>query len=238
MKKSFQFIIIIFLIISSLNYIVFAQQQQQSGSNNDKYSTVAPEDLTLEELFLGLKNVPLDSLVPIVQAGDDHDLLLIVVQMLAANKSKEAIDLLIKILDIGVNNVKVENGVIVNNFWDVRVEAAYVLGELKAKDAVPKLIEILQKDNDPIVKAYIAMALGKIGDKTVVPVLINLLQIYKNEYKSSNAPLIYGIIVALGDLGDPQAYGVLLEVSQGNFPMYIRQIAIQSIKKIQTGGKS
>lgn len=233
MKRNIFFLLIILFLFPGL---IFAQQQQQSGSNN-KYSTETPEDLTLEELFLGLQNVPVDSLAQIVQAGDDHDLLLVTIQMLAANKSKEAIDLLIKILDIGVNNVKTENGVIVNNFWDVRVEAAYILGELKAKEAVPKLVELLQKDNDPIVKAYVAMALGKIGDTSVVPLLINLLQMYKSEYKSSNAPLIYGLIVALGDLGDPQAYGVLLEVSQGNYPMYIRQMAIQSIKKIQTGKK-
>jgi len=235
MKKFSSYFLIVFSFFIIFSYISFGQQS--SGNDSGKYSTESPEDLTLEELFLGLQNIPLDSLATIVQAGDDHDLLLIVVQLLSANKSKESIELLIKILDIGVNNVKTENGVIVNNFWDIRVEAAYILGELKAKEAVPKLVEILKKDNDPIVKAYVAMALGKIGDKSVVPLLIELLQIYKNEYKSSNAPLIYGIIVALGDLGDPMAIGVLLEVSQGSFPMYIRQMAIQSIKKIQSGGK-
>jgi len=222
----------IFLLVFIIFFIVFVYAQE--GEKGSPYSVEEPEDLTLEELFLGLPEISLDSIEQIVEAGDNHDLLLTMIEILKNNGSDRAIDLLIDVLDIGVTNVKIENGLIVNNFWDVRVEACIALGELKAEKAVEKLIYTLINDPDPIVKTYAAMSLGKIGDKKAVQPLIRILKFYRTEYKSTNAPLIYGLIIALGELGDPAAFAILLEISQGPYPQFIKQTAITAIKKIQS----
>lgn len=221
-------IVLVFVAIFSIS--IFAQE----GEDNNPYNTEEPENLTLEELFLGLQNIPLESVKTVIEAGNNHDLLLTMIQVLKNKGDDESVDLLMDVLDIGIKNVSTQNGKILNDFWDVRVEACIALGELKAKKAVKKLQETLISDPDPIVKTYAAIALGKIGDKSAVPTLINMLNYYKSEYRSQTAPLFYGIIVALGDLGDPQAFAILLEISQGPYPQFIKQTAITSIKKIQS----
>lgn len=227
MNKKF---IMIFILVFIMSLTIFAQE----GEDNSPYNTEQPENLTLEELFLGLQNIPLESVKTVIEAGNNHDLLLTMIEILKNKGDEESINLLMDVLDIGIKNVSTQNGRILNNFWDVRVEACIALGELKAKNAVKKLQDTLINDPDPIVKTYAAIALGKIGDKSAVPTLINILNYYKSEYRSQTAPLFYGLIVALGDLGDPQAFAILLEISQGPYPQFIKQTAITSIKKIQS----
>ena len=224
MKKSALIFIffIIFLIIPALS--VFGQ---------DPYSVEEPENLTLEQIFLGLQEIPMDQLALIIETGSNHDLILTAIELLVNNGSPEAKELLMKALEIGVKNVQAENGEITNDWWDIRVEACIALGKLKAVEAVDALIATLVEDSDPIVKTYAAIALGQIGDKRAVAPLIHMLDYFKGNYTSTTAPLMYGIISALGDIGSPDAFGVLLEVSQGPYPSFIRQSAIMAIKKIQ-----
>jgi HEAT repeat protein len=46
------------------------------------------------------------------------------------------------------------------------VRAAYVLGELKAVEAVPKLKQVIGQSQDPFLRAAAIRALGKIGGVT------------------------------------------------------------------------
>jgi len=46
------------------------------------------------------------------------------------------------------------------------VRAAYVLGELKAKEAVPELKQVIGNSKDPFLRAAAIRALGKIGGVT------------------------------------------------------------------------
>jgi len=46
------------------------------------------------------------------------------------------------------------------------VRAAYVLGELKAKEAVAELKRVIGESNDPFLRAAVIRALGKIGGAT------------------------------------------------------------------------
>ena len=44
------------------------------------------------------------------------------------------------------------------------IRAAYVLGQLQAGEAVPSLVEIVERDSDPFIKASAIRALGSIGN--------------------------------------------------------------------------
>jgi len=224
MRKNFIFIIFCILFLSS---IIFAQ-----GTTNDPYTAQQPDQITLEELFLGLQNIPIEYFEQMIIASNNHDALMMIVSILSQNNDPQSISMLIRLID--PNYVQMVNGTVINDWWDVKVEAIIALGKMKAKDAVPVLIKILQTSNDPIVKAYAAMALGQIGDKSAVDALLIQIQIVMASWKSDNLPLLYGLIVGLGDLGDPKAIPILLQISQGPYPAFIRQVAVASLKKVST----
>ncbi|MCR4422054.1 MAG: HEAT repeat domain-containing protein [Spirochaetales bacterium] len=224
MRKNFILIIFCILFLSS---IIFAQ-----GTTNDPYTAQQPDQITLEELFLGLQNIPIEYFEQMIIASNNHDALMMIVSILSQNNDPQSISMLIRLID--PNYVQMVNGTVINDWWDVKVEAIIALGKMKAKDAVPVLIKILQTSNDPIVKAYAAMALGQIGDKSAVDALLIQIQIVMASWKSDNLPLLYGLIVGLGDLGDPKAIPILLQISQGPYPAFIRQVAVASLKKVST----
>ncbi|MEJ5272535.1 MAG: HEAT repeat domain-containing protein [Spirochaetota bacterium] len=224
MRKNLIFIIFCILFLSTT---ILGQ-----GTSNDPYTAQQPDQITLEELFLGLQNIPIEYFEQMILAGDNHDALMMIVSILSQNNDAQSIAMLIRLID--PNYVQMVNGVVINDWWDVKVEAIIALGKMKAKEAVPVLINILQTSNDPIVKAYAAMALGQIGDKTAVDALLIQIQIVMASWKSDNLPLLYGLIVGLGDLGDPKAIPVLLQISQGPYPSFIRQVAVASLKKVST----
>lgn len=224
MKKN---ILIIVSMIFIFSIVTLAQ-----GTSNDPYIAQQPDQITLEELFLGLQNIPIEYFEEMIIASNNHDALMMIVSILAQNNDAQSISLLIRLID--PSYVQMVNGVVINDWWDVKVEAIIALGKMKAKEAVPVLIAILQNSNDPIVKAYAAMALGQIGDKTAVDALLIQIQIVMASWKSDNLPLLYGLVVGLGDLGDPKAIPVLLQISQGPYPAFIRQVAVASLKKVSS----
>ena len=117
---------------------------------------------------------------------------------------------------------------------DVRVEAAWTLGEIGDARAVDPLIEAL-KDRDQSVRLRAAEALGRIGDVRAVDPLIeaakdesryvqlwaatSLVQLGKAEYfdritamLNDEDPDLYSeVIMALGETGDPRAINPLIE---------------------------
>lgn len=224
MKKN---ILIILSMIFIFSIVTFAQ-----GTSNDPYTAQQPDQITLEELFLGLQNIPIEYFEEMIIASNNHDALMMIVSILAQNNDAQSISLLIRLID--PSYVQMVNGVVINDWWDVKVEAIIALGKMKAKEAVPVLIAILQTSKDPIVKAYAAMALGQIGDKVAVDALLIQIQIVMASWKSDNLPLLYGLVVGLGDLGDPKAIPVLLQISQGPYPAFIRQVAVASLKKVSS----
>ncbi|MCL6472411.1 MAG: HEAT repeat domain-containing protein [Firmicutes bacterium] len=55
------------------------------------------------------------------------------------------------------------------------VRAAWILGQIKEKAAVPQLIEVLSSSQDPYIQESAALALGKIGDGKAFDILAKKL---------------------------------------------------------------
>jgi HEAT repeat protein len=64
----------------------------------------------------------------------------------------------------GVVNVARENGRVVNNFPDIRKQAAASLGQLGTPEAKTTLLKMVSSDNDPLVTAEALKSLGRIGN--------------------------------------------------------------------------
>lgn len=119
----------------------------------------------------------------------------------------------------------------------IREGSVRVLGEIKVKEAVDPLIEILRHEEDWIIRSYAALSLGEIGDTRAVEPLIHVLKSRSivNVMASSSAakalgllgdnravkPLINSLkdisimansIEALGRIGNPMALPPLMEI--------------------------
>ncbi len=84
---------------------------------------------------------------------------------------KDAVSILLKVLDLPADK---------NEFWEWNGEEAHLLaieglGKLRAKEAVPKLVEKLQRANLRKTREKIFWALGEIGDPQAIPVLVTFL---------------------------------------------------------------
>jgi HEAT repeat protein len=55
-----------------------------------------------------------------------------------------------------------------------RVRVAWILGELKARQAVPELMAVASETEDPYLQEAIVSALGQIGDGRALPLLIQM----------------------------------------------------------------
>jgi HEAT repeat protein len=88
---------------------------------------------------------------------------------------------------------------------DVHSRAAEALGDMRAREAVPALIERFQRDLPGIERANAIKALARIGDRTAVPALIAALS-HPSEWVTEEA------CRALATLGDHRAVEPLLRV--------------------------
>lgn len=83
---------------------------------------------------------------------------------------------------------------------------AQSLGRLKAKAAVPKLIELINKSPNNYVVLKAVRALGQIGDPSAVAPLSKIALEHENKFMRKNA------VIALGDIGDPAAIDTLIQM--------------------------
>lgn len=76
------------------------------------------------------------------------------------------------------NDAYVKNLIKALSHWRAlkRREAAYLLGEKRAPQAVPALVAVLESTEDPYVKMEAAGALGKIGGPQAIAALLRCLE--------------------------------------------------------------
>ena len=142
----------------------------------------------------------------------------------------------------------------------IRREAIHRVGELRIKEAVPDLINLLKEDSGEIT-AEIIEALGRIGDSAAVKLLVarlnenNLLirektieALGKIRDKRAVPPLasileqkdsrsegeVLTAIWALGNIGDKCAEPILNSLFKGDNNKYVRYNVEQALKKIPT----
>jgi HEAT repeat protein len=76
---------------------------------------------------------------------------------------------------------------------DIRIGAVEVLGEMRERSAIPKLIILLQDDQSTEVRWASALSLGEIGDPGVIPALVKAL-------KDPDKYVRYGVALSLEEL--------------------------------------
>lgn len=67
------------------------------------------------------------------------------------------------------------------------IRAAEILGNLKVKEAIPELTNLVENNNDLYIKEAGVKALSDIGDKSIIPIL--------KKWSLQNQPLIVRIVL-------------------------------------------
>ena len=140
----------------------------------------------------------------------------------------------------------------------IKKEAIYNIGELKVREALPELIDLLNKNigeinidiidalgkigdssavkplivmldnDDSLIREKTIEALGKIGDKRSVPALVSILEQKDNRTEAE----VFTAIWALGNIGDRSAEPILNSLI-GDNNKYVSYNAMQALKKIK-----
>lgn len=110
----------------------------------------------------------------------------------------------------------------------VRVKAIDTLGQLRAKEATPLLIQqLFMRDTDTATKQRVLACLGKIGDPRATAPILDLLA-------RDVEPAIRGnAIFALGDIGDRTALPSLEKVAANEHDTNLRGLTQEAIRKIR-----
>lgn len=90
-----------------------------------------------------------------------------------------------------------------------RKKAVFAVGEKKIKDAVPILIELLEKDPDSVIRNSAARSLGKIADKAQTDPVIEALN---KALEDSDYYVKTNACWSLGKLKDPRAIPALMKM--------------------------
>jgi HEAT repeat protein len=109
----------------------------------------------------------------------------------------------------------------------IRIKAIDTLGQIKAKDATPLLIQqLFMRDTDLGTKRRILASLGKIGDTRATGPITDFLARDMDPGVRGNA------IFALGDIGDTAAMPPLQAIANNGDPM-LRGLAAEAMRKIR-----
>jgi len=145
----------------------------------------------------------------------------------------------------GRRSVVRENGRVVNNFPDVRRQAAIYLGRIGTEEARRTLIEILQYENEPMVLQEAIKSLGEIETTdfaAVNEIIFNISWVMSssvNSYHSDNLMALAtidafsNIARRNGGLNSPEAIRTLISISEGNYLTPVRERARQMLAQLR-----
>ncbi len=159
------------------------------------------------------KGTSIDDFVKRLQS-DDPEQRLEAVKSLGASKDDKAVEYLIQAM--GDPDIRVQ------------VKAIEMLGEMRATDATPVLIQSLfLRTTDPQMKQLILVALGKIGDTRAARPITEFLQRDLDPATRGTA------IFALGDIGAPESEEVLSRLATADNDPTVQRLANEALNKVQ-----
>ena len=109
----------------------------------------------------------------------------------------------------------------------VRYQAVIALGQLRDASAVPPLLELLKRQDDPLVRSEAAKALGLIGDPSALKILLNILK------KEDDRFIKYHTVTSLGKIGDKKALKDLQKIIKEKKDDRLVLRSIEAIEAIQ-----
>lgn len=153
-----------------------------------------------------------------------------------SDSSSDVISLLNDMGTEGTSNKVYQNGRLINDFPDVRRRSAELLGKIGGSQALASLLDIAQKDKEPMVMAEAVYALGTIGStdddqRNKIALVIAHIVTVQDAVNPDNS-LAFSAIKAIEALGknssgkvNPEVFSALVRIQNGNYVLPVRNLA-------------
>jgi hypothetical protein len=146
----------------------------------------------------------------------------------------------------GSRNPIRENGRVINNFPQVRRQAAKLLGQFNTPEAKDALLEVCQFGKEPMVIQEAIKSLGNIGlnengdtISTIVWVVSRLDAVSPDNLVAlATIESFEKIAKKSGGIKDPNAVNLLIKISTGHYIRPVQERAKQLLNDMIYGGKS
>ncbi|MFW6181495.1 MAG: HEAT repeat domain-containing protein [Spirochaetota bacterium] len=167
----------------------------------------------------------------LISVGDRQDMLVAIGVMEASGSTDpRVIQALSSCLDVGITFKRRAAARTINDFWDVRMRAAQVLGNIGDPSGLPALHEALRHEPDPVVKSAIIDAVGRIGRAESIPHLHRVAHTsLNNSYQSI---VLLSTIEAVAHIGHPDGYWILYDIIKESCDHRVRTAAEKALEKL------
>jgi len=137
-----------------------------------------------------------------------------------------------------------ENGRLVNNYPDVRRQAAKYLGQIGTQEARVNLLEMIQFENEPMVLQEVIKSLGDIGENKNNET-VNYIAFVMNRFGATNPDNIMAIATIdafekiarkNNGLNSPDAVRALVLISEGLYNTPVKERARQLLAELRSYG--
>jgi hypothetical protein len=145
----------------------------------------------------------------------------------------------------GRRSVARENGRVMNNFPDVRRQAARYLGLVGTEEARDALLEICQFENEPMVLQEAIKSLGDIGLNDDNETIANIAWVMRR-FDNLNPDNLMAIATIdafdkiarkNGGINSPEAIQILIRISEGHYIKPVQERARQLIAELRSYGR-
>jgi len=145
----------------------------------------------------------------------------------------------------GRRTVARENGRVMNNFPDVRRQAARYLGLIGTEEAKDALLEICQFENEPMVLQEAIKSLGDIGLNDNNETVANIAWVMRrfdnlnpdNLMAVATIDAFEKIARKNGGISSPEAIQTLIRISEGQYIRPVQERARQLIAELRSYGR-
>jgi len=145
----------------------------------------------------------------------------------------------------GTRSIARESGRVTNNFPDVRRVATMYLGLIGTEEARKSLIEVLKFEREPMVIQEAIKSLGDIGTNENNETIANIAWWFSrfdtlnpdNLMALATIDAFEKIAAKSGGLNDPEAFQLLIRISEGNYITPVRERARQLLSEMRSMGR-
>jgi len=160
------------------------------------------------------------------------------------NKTDEIRQTLDYLAREGRNSVNRQNGRVINNFPDVRRQAAKYLGQMGTEEAQRSLMDITQYENEPMVLQEAIKSLGEIGLNDNNETVEHIAWIVRKfDFLNPDNLMAIATIDAFEKIAkknngfrSPNAFQILLRIAEGNYVTPVKERAKQLLADLRSYG--
>jgi len=160
------------------------------------------------------------------------------------NKTDEIRQTLDYLAREGRNSVNRQNGRVINNFPDVRRQAAKYLGQMGTEEAQRSLMDITQYENEPMVLQEAIKSLGEIGLNDNNETVEHIAWIVRKfDFLNPDNLMAIATIDAFEKIAkknngfrSPNAFQILIRIAEGNYVTPVKERAKQLLADLRSYG--